>query len=238
MTKRFLYVVAFAVCSVLLQNCTAIHTGVMQGSASLSAPNYRYAGKAFGMARCTYILGIGGNSVQGIAYQAQQDMYSRLPLRNGIALANVTTNKYVNYIAPCFVQVTMLVSADVIDFWPDTIKNQTQYGYYLNDSVFYQIPNFEDNPIRGIKTYERYRWRNALNQSMRRNDSIIVLTADQAEQSFTIGKKVLFLANGIERQGEIISINNWGFLCSYTDKGKTKYIYKQKNQLFLYTEKK
>jgi hypothetical protein len=121
----------------LLGSCASYHNGYITGNASLSQNNYRYAGKISATNRLTYLFGYGGNRTQNQIEDLRHELLSKYPLREGLAWANVGITNRTRITFPFIWHVDATITADVIDFWPDTNLAYPGFaGYYLNDSVY------------------------------------------------------------------------------------------------------
>jgi hypothetical protein len=93
----------------------AIHSGIMSGSASLSANNFKMVKTATGTASTTKVFGIGGLGKDALVLCAKNDMMKNNPLNDGQALANVTVD-FKNSIVFFVIREKVTVSADIIEF--------------------------------------------------------------------------------------------------------------------------
>lgn len=185
----------------LLGSC-ATYTGTQQGSASLSQPNFRYAGSVYGTAEATYFLGLGGHGHQTMINEAREQMQQKFLLRSGLALANVNTEIKTSYFL-VGVRRRIIITADVVDFWPDTIKTYQHGGYYLNDSVFMSIPSLGKAMDYAFEPKSFYRYKQ--------------------------GDNVMLTINGTSTLAQVVErVNPFRVLCRYTDnQGLTRYIMKE-----------
>ena len=103
-----------ALSAVLLSSC-AIHSGLMQSSASLSNGNFKYVDKISGSATATYWISIGGLDRSAIVEDSKADMLKKQPLQDNQALTNLTANFKHSYII-IYEQTLCTVSADVVEF--------------------------------------------------------------------------------------------------------------------------
>lgn len=190
------------IAALLLLTSCATYNGTQQGSASLSQPNFRYAGSVYGTVDAVYFLGIGGHNHQTLLNEARANMQQQFPLRNGLALANVSTETKNSYFFP-IVRKRIIITADVVDFWPDTIQTYQHGGYYLNDSVFLSIPPLGKAMDYALAGYNWY--------------------------TFAKGDGVVMTINGKATTATVVErVNAFRILCRYTDDvGNTRYIMKE-----------
>lgn len=124
----------------LLSSCTAIYNGNMTGNAAPSNANFRHVGTVSRSNRCVYVFHIGGNAKQSQIIKLKEDLQKRYPLRNGLAWANVAVEMKTSFNILWDVRRATL-SADIIDFWPDTNTTYAKYnGYYLNNTQYILVP--------------------------------------------------------------------------------------------------
>lgn len=101
-----------------ITSCSAVHSGAMENSASLSSANFSYVKQNVeGKAQATYVLGIGGFAKETLVNQAKQKMLAENPLKNNQTLANLTVNfKKSYYFGLVYSTVKCTVTADVVEF--------------------------------------------------------------------------------------------------------------------------
>ena len=116
--KKFIYSLSIIL---LLNSCSAYHSGTLQNSTALGQANFSYVHKDVkGSATCTYIFGIGGLAKDAIASNAKQALLKQYPLKENQALANITINY--KSVAPFYVigflyhSVTCTITADIVEF--------------------------------------------------------------------------------------------------------------------------
>ncbi|MBF2709315.1 hypothetical protein IR213_12040 [Flavobacterium soyangense] len=104
--------------ALLLTSCSAVHSGSMENSASLSSANFSYVKQNIeGKAQATYVLGIGGLAKETLVNNAKQKMLAENPLRDNQTLANLTVNfKKSYYLGLIYSTVKCTVTADVVEF--------------------------------------------------------------------------------------------------------------------------
>jgi len=112
--KSLKLIIAITIIIFTTASC-AFHSGIMSGSASLSANNFKTIKVATGTASTTKILGIGGLGKDALVFEAKKNLMQNFPLKDGQALANVTVD-----IKNSFLLIVMTekvtVTADIIEF--------------------------------------------------------------------------------------------------------------------------
>jgi hypothetical protein len=98
----------------LLSSC-ATHSGIMQGSASLSTNNFKLIKLASGTSQTTKIFGFGGLGKDALVLEAKKNMLQSNPLKDGQALANVTVD-FKNSILFIVMTQKVTVTADIVEF--------------------------------------------------------------------------------------------------------------------------
>ncbi len=136
---------------ILLSSC-ALHTGNISSS-SIGKPVI-YEDIAVGVVQTTSFCGIGGSTKDGLVLEAKRSLIESRPLRINEEYANFTLDYKRSFFAP-FIKTKVTMSADVVSFIPDSLKNTitdvytetyknkllgrtTQIGIFnINDSVQY-----------------------------------------------------------------------------------------------------
>lgn len=104
--------------SLLLGGC-ATHGGYVTNSASLSTNNFAYVSKTVqGVAKATYVLGIGGLSRQALVEEARRDLLENYHLKDNQALVNITVSFKATFVIPIFMEHKCTVSASIVQFNP------------------------------------------------------------------------------------------------------------------------
>jgi hypothetical protein len=210
MTKPTILIIVLA--AVVLGSCTATHVGAFSGGTVLIPTEHRYAGSVSGAASASYFLGEGGLFAQGLAAEAKANMLNKFLMRDGLILANFTTDIKTRHIL-CFTKRTLMLTADVIDIKQTTLPYGLKGGYFLNDTVFFELPTLEELISQKRLNKER----------IEPGDYMI-----NYEESWFVGDSipVLFI-NDKMIGGSIVQIyNQYGALCKTTIEGKTIYVYK------------
>ena len=123
----------------LITSC-AVHVGQITGNAALGGNNYRHVGTVSASNECIYVFYWGGNEKRAQIQELKENLEQRYPLRGGLAWANVTAGMKTGFYV-IFDKRKATLTADIIDFWPDTNTANAAYnGYYYNDSIFIPVP--------------------------------------------------------------------------------------------------
>jgi len=104
--------------SLSIASCSAVHSGQMENSASLSSANFSYAKQNIaGKSQANYILGIGGLAKETLVNEAKLKMLAENPLKANQTLANITVNfKKSFYLGLIYSTVKCTVTADIVEF--------------------------------------------------------------------------------------------------------------------------
>ena len=113
--KKIFLLLTFMIGALSFTNC-ALHSGHINGSASLSEANFKYAQTSIsGEASTLKVFGIGGLARKAIVEEAKKNMLKNNPLKPNQALANVTVNWKTGFYL--VVQTNKCtVTADVVEF--------------------------------------------------------------------------------------------------------------------------
>ncbi|TAE86011.1 MAG: hypothetical protein EAY81_06070 [Bacteroidetes bacterium] len=150
---------------------------------------------AKGTAETSYIIGLGGLSKEALVYEAKKNLYSRYPLTKGMALGNVTVDFKTTWLL-FVLKRKVHISADIIDFNPETL-NVSYQGFYTEDSTYFPARTPSSN-------------HNAYAMNLDNNK---IKLADQ----------VTFKLNGITYAGKVIAVDTYGIKCGYeTPQGSRK----------------
>jgi hypothetical protein len=120
MKSIILKTILFLMISLNFFGCISVHKGeFIQPFISSNKQNFRIVKTIRGESMATYILGIGGNSRDGLINEAKKSMYISYTIKPNQNITNVTTDiKNSYFIVPfIFMTQTAIVSADVIEFY-------------------------------------------------------------------------------------------------------------------------
>lgn len=98
-----------------MSSCMSSHYGMMTGSAALSSNNFKMIKVASGTASATKVFGIGKKGDNTLMLRAKKDMMQNYPLKDGQALANMTTDTSLSGFL-IFMTETITVTADIVEF--------------------------------------------------------------------------------------------------------------------------
>jgi hypothetical protein len=123
------------------QSCVSINNGtILQNTQSSTKENFTIVKTISGEATATYILGIGGNNRNGLTKEAKEKMYSNHKLSSNQNITNITLDVRKQYflIPILYINETVIVSADVIEYYENTIQTSNNS---LQDIDAQQIQN-------------------------------------------------------------------------------------------------
>lgn len=187
----FLTLSGIIACLFFVSSCT-FYDGSVTGNAALAEANYRYVGNVSASNKCVYVFHIGGNSKEAQITELKDNLRKRYPLRDGLAWANVSLEMKSGFYILFDVRKAVL-SADIVDFWPDTNSAYAAYnGYYLNKSTFIPVPataNFAT--VRRDSLYNRL----TLAAARKNNMENIQLKSLEFDQTRVNTEVVIYIAN-------------------------------------------
>jgi hypothetical protein len=110
--------------------CVAYHTGMFQPSqVAVINSDFKVIKTIQGESQATYVLGIGGNRMQGLVNEAKRNMYNSHMLKENQMIANVTVDSKQTYILyPILYTKKIIITADVIQF-----GNHSTNSYSIDD---------------------------------------------------------------------------------------------------------
>ena len=113
--------------AILFSGCFALHSGYMTDSAALGSANFVYVKHGInGMAKATYVFGIGGLNTQALVAEAKQNMMGYYPLKDNQTLTNITLNwKSTHWFLGIVNTTTCTITADVVEFRHELSSVQT-----------------------------------------------------------------------------------------------------------------
>ncbi|MGC6413312.1 MAG: DUF6567 family protein [Bacteroidia bacterium] len=127
--------------TLLWGSCQTLHYGTPTSSAQLTSANFKYIEQNVkGYSSSTYILGIGGNSHNGMIAEAKQDLLNYYPLKENQALVNVNVDISVTAVPGNLLiqNYTVVYSADIVEF----IKDRTPSFELSNSDNNSKDPEF------------------------------------------------------------------------------------------------
>jgi len=117
--KKLFMVCAVAFAALSFTSCGVTSTtsnNLTETKVVLSGKNFKVVGQAYGEAKATYVLGIGGLSKKALRNNAINEMSKNANLTGAQTLTNITTHKSVKIITPFYVQVTYRATANIVEF--------------------------------------------------------------------------------------------------------------------------
>ncbi len=117
--KKVLFVCAVTLAVLGFTSCgvhSATSNNLTETKVVLSSKNFKVVGQAYGEAKATYILGIGGLGKKALRNNAINEMSKNANLTGAQTLTNITTKKSVKIITPFYVQVTYCATANIVEF--------------------------------------------------------------------------------------------------------------------------
>lgn len=180
-----------------LTSC-AFHSGTFNGSAAITNNKFRIAGKANGSAETVHFLGLGGLRKDAIVNEARKNMEAKYPIPRGMAWGNVSVDFKTTFVFILW-KTKATVSADIIDFNPETI-NADYKGFYTEDSTYFPARNSVSSDFENYQT-------------------------DFNGNNIKINDSVTFRMNGNLFVGQIIAIDSYGIKCKYETPQGSKKIY-------------
>jgi hypothetical protein len=119
MNKNLKYIL-FLSLSIFFSSCLSTFRGdIQQSGFSINDCDFQIIKTVEGRAKATYIFGIGGNLRNGLINDAKRNLYSSHKLGPNQQIANITTDiKGTSFIIPIFSTQTVIITADIIEFFP------------------------------------------------------------------------------------------------------------------------
>lgn len=133
--KLYALFFVISICGVFCSCAT--HNGYLSSNAVLVDNNFRIIGIGIGEAESIRILGFGGLKKNALVYDAKNDLYNKVELKQGQALTNITVDfKRENFILYSKTKVT--VSGEIVDFNKSN-DSLTQNFYGLKERKGYEL---------------------------------------------------------------------------------------------------
>jgi hypothetical protein len=211
-----------------------VYNGNITGNAQLSGNNFRYVGKVAASNKCVYVFHWGGNVKETQITALKDELLKRYPLRNGLAWANVSLEMKTGFYILWDVRKAIL-TADIVDFWPDTNTLFSAYnGYYLNDTTYIPV-------AQNIETYTVTSQDSLMQRLLFMNAQIKHIDhkklTRQKLSEITINSEVIFFKNKKPYRGIIISADYDYFtaVVAFLDEfGKFKIVKDDFRSFFIY----
>lgn len=112
-------VLALLVSMLCLTGCgvsSTVSNNVTETKIVLSQDNFKVIGQARGVAKATYVFGIGGIGRKALRGNAIDEMSKNANLRGAQTLTNITTKSSIKMITPFYIEVTCTATANIIEF--------------------------------------------------------------------------------------------------------------------------
>ena len=104
----------FSSCGV--NNHLTLNQNLSQTQVLLQNEKFRVVGEAFGTARATYIIGIGGLSQKAIMNNAVADMFRQAELTGPQTIVNINVHSHIGGVFPFYYRVTYVASGQIVEF--------------------------------------------------------------------------------------------------------------------------
>ncbi len=117
--KKFFLLCAVAVAALSLTSCGVTSTAsqnITETKVVLGSKNFKVVGQAYGEAKATYVLGIGGLRRSALINNAIDEMSKNAKLTGSQTLINTTTHTATKLITPLYIQRTCTATATIIEF--------------------------------------------------------------------------------------------------------------------------
>jgi hypothetical protein len=125
MNKNLTYLL-FLGLSIFFSSCLSTFRGdIQQSGFSINDCDFKIVNTAEGIAKATYVFGIGGNLREGLVNDAKRNLYNSTKLTKNQQLTNITTDiKTSTFIIPIVTVQTAIITADIIEFFPRNNFNE------------------------------------------------------------------------------------------------------------------
>lgn len=117
--KKVFMAGAIALATLSLSSCALTSTtsnNITETKVVLSQANFKVVGQAYGEAKATYVLGMGGLRKKALRANAIDEMSRSAHLTGAQTLTDVTTHMSVKMITPLYVEVTCDATANIVEF--------------------------------------------------------------------------------------------------------------------------
>jgi hypothetical protein len=177
--KRITSLLITAILSTLMlsfNSCLSINNGtILQNTQSSSKDNFTIVKTISGEATATYVLGIGGNNRNGLTKEAKEKMYSNHKLSSNQNITNITLDVQKQYfiIPILFNNETVIVSADVIEYYENTIRTSNNS---LPNIDAQQIQNSTPEKKDEYSDTTKYRSIKSISEITRGSEIIVINT--------------------------------------------------------------
>jgi hypothetical protein len=162
----------------IMANSCAFHSGMMTGNAEISS-NSEIIGFATGKSKTSLVFGIGGLDSQTLVRDAKRDMYSKYPLKQGQAYANVTVDWQKAFYFIVVVN-TLTISADIVDLERKGTGDGVQAGFNnIFESVAYIKSDLWLQPGDSALLIVSETWEEVVIREVKSENKVFVTTTDK-----------------------------------------------------------
>jgi len=140
MKKNLTYLLFLSI-SIFFSSCFSTFRGdIQQSGFSINDCDFKIVNTAEGIAKATYVFGIGGNLREGLVNEAKRNLYNSTKLTKNQQLTNITTDiKTSTFIIPIVTVQTAIITADIIEFYP-------RNNFYEKTDLVQSIPSPVQEP--------------------------------------------------------------------------------------------
>ena len=114
-----------------------MHSGYLSSNAVLVDNNFRIIGLGVGESESIKILGFGGLKKDALVFDAKNDLYKKVELKQGQALTNITVD-FKSEFYLLFSKTKVIVTAEIVDFNSNT-NGRTDNFYGLKERNGYKV---------------------------------------------------------------------------------------------------
>ncbi|MCX7985345.1 MAG: hypothetical protein N2662_00200 [Bacteroidales bacterium] len=119
-------ILGLSIFCLIIVSCVSTHVGTI--SSSFCDKPFKYEDIAIGVAQTNIYFGFGGTNQDALVLEAKRALIKNRPLNNNEAYKDYTVD-FKTTIYPFYIQRKVTVSADVISFTSDTVKNIYSSNY-------------------------------------------------------------------------------------------------------------
>jgi len=191
----------------LLSSC-ATHHGYLSSNAVLVDNNFSIIGLGVGESESVKVLGFGGLKKDALVFDAKDDLYNKVELKQGQALTNITVDfKKEFYLV--FSKTKVIVTAEIVDFNSNvngTIDNvyglKERNGYKVGEFVYIKLNGkYEKKKVESLSLKELQ-----IESANSESDELTVYLYNEAfkltgnfeykKSEYTIGDKIKIISKG------------------------------------------
>lgn len=194
--KLFIFLVSFA----LMTSCITLNNGNFSNSGILMSKGFDYVkSNVTGSSSTKYVLFLfGGSSKDALIADAKSDLSKKHPLMSNQAYVNTTISiKNTIVLFGVFIDVTCVVSADIVEFVDPSVSNKTYP--VVNSTVEKEELNKTDQKVNTINS--------SISNVLPEIEKNTSKTEPEIKVNFKPGDKVVFVAKhfikGVEKDVQI-----------------------------------